>query len=121
MAKYNFSKKFNIEKKFNIKTENFDYMSLEDLFEVNLKDPNRVFVVKGIYINSKGIYDALPVIALDDTYVNLPSHQCDVCRQMIADPAAVVAINEGHLGFIITTYYKVRYGKTCYAVEWVDL
>lgn len=121
MAKYNFSKKFNSEKKFNIETENFDYVSLEQLHLDTLKDPNHVFVVKGIYINSKGMYDAQPVIALEDTYVNLPSHQCDVCRQMIADPAAVVAINEGHLGFIITTYYKARYARTCYAVEWVDL
>lgn len=121
MAKFGFSKKFNTERLFNIETENFDYIDLEGLYTITKEPETHVFVVKGIYINTKGMYDPQPVLALDDTYVNLPAHLTDVCRQMIDDRQAVAEINAGHLGFRITKYYKTRYQRDCYSVEWVDL
>ena len=121
MAKFGFSKKFNTERLFNIETENFDYIDLEGLYTITKEPETHVFVVKGIYINTKGMYDPQPVLALDDTYVNLPAHLTDVCRQMIDDRQAVAEINAGHLGFSITKYYKAKYQRDCYSVEWVDL
>jgi hypothetical protein len=125
MAKFSFSRKYNTEKLFNIDTKNFDYLSLEDLMKAphdDDVDPEQtVYVVRGIYINNKGLYEAAPVIALDDTYVNFPAHLTEVCREMIKDPVAVAEINAGHLGFRIEKYFKERYNKDCYSVEWVDL
>lgn len=125
MSKFSFAKKFNTGKLFNIVTDNFEYLSLEDLKDLeSMRDPEEKdlpHVVKGIYINTKGLYETQPVLALDGTYVNLPSHLTSVCKEMIADPIAVKAINEGHLGFRIESYYKEKYEKMCYSVEWVDL
>ena len=122
MAKFSFSKKFNTEKLFNIETEDFEYMSLEDLYRAtsSLEEPP-VFVVRGVYINRKSLYDPAPVVVLDDTYVNLPSHLLPACEEMLHDRLAVDAINEGKCGFRIEKYFQKRYGKECYSVEWVDI
>ena len=121
MAKFGFGKKFNTEKLFKIETENFEYIDLEGLSLITKEDPDHVFIVRGIYINNKGMYDPQPVVALDDTYVNLPAHLTDVCKTIIADRTAVAAINNGECGFRITSYFKPKYNKTCYSVEWVDV
>lgn len=122
MAKFSFSKRFNSEKLFDIDTSEFEYMSLEDLATAtaNSEEPP-VFVVRGIYINNKSLYDPAPVIALDDCYVNLPPHLLPACQEMIRDRQAVDAINEGRCGFRIETYYQKRFKKDCYSVEWVDV
>jgi hypothetical protein len=122
MAKFSFSKKFNSEKLFNIETEDFEYMSLEDLAKATASSEEPpVFVVRGVYINRKSLYDPAPVVALDDTYVNLPSHLLPACEEMIHDRLAVQAINEGRCGFRIEKYHQKRYDKDCYSVEWVDI
>ena len=54
MAKFSFSKKFNTEKLFNIETEDFEYMSLEDLSNATADSEEPVvFIIRGIYINRK--------------------------------------------------------------------
>ena len=122
MARVSFSKRFNTEKLFNIDTADFEYHSLEELTEQPGDEPeDRVYVVRGIYINKKSLYDPSPVIALDDCYVNFPAHLLDVCQEMISDRAAVDAINEGHCGFRVTKYHQKRFNKDCYSVEWIDL
>ena len=122
MAKFSFSKKFNTEKLFNVDTETFDYMSLEDLAKATASaEEAPVFIVRGVYLNRKSLYDPAPVVALDDTYVNLPSHLLPACEAMIHDRLAVDAINEGRCGFRIEQYTQKRYNKLCYSVEWVDI
>ena len=122
MARVSFSKRFNTEKLFNIDTTDFEYHSLEELTEEPGDEPeDRVYVVRGIYINKKSLYDPSPVIALDDCYVNLPAHLLDVCQEMMSDRSAVNAINEGQCGFRVTKYHQKRFNKDCYSVEWVDL
>lgn len=124
MSKFSFAKKFNTGKLFNIDTKDFEYVSLEDLSSITMTEEGtepQVFIVRGVYINDKSLYGTSPVIALDDTYVNLPSHLTAVCQEMIDDRLAVQAINECHLGFRIESYLKEKYNKICYTVEWVDL
>lgn len=123
MAKFNFAAKYNTRKTFDITTDDFDYKTLEELLAEQPKDAEEatIHIVRGIYLNTKGLYGVQPVIALDDCYVNLPEHLSDCCREMINNPQAVKAINEGHLGFNIDTYYKTKYEKMCYSVLWVDL
>ena len=124
MSKFSFGKKFNTARIFNIETEVFDYMSLKDL-EATIPlgtDPSEaVFIVRGIYINNKGLYDPAPVVALDNCYVNFPAHLYDTCVNIISDDLAVAAINNGKVGFRIEKYFQKKYQKECFSVEWVDL
>lgn len=133
---FSISKKYNKEKLFKINTDGFEYISLEDLYkerESNIaiedfEDPEEVkeiveetiYQVRGIYINTKGLYDDAPVVALDSAYVNLPAHMTQICREILADPQAIAAINAGRVGFTIYAYEKPQYHKTCYSVRWVD-
>ena len=111
--------KFNATRKFDINTTGFEYHSLEHIFERDGADQE--YVVRGIYINTKGLYDPSPVIALDTEYVNLPAHLTSVCEEILNDPRAVQAIRDGKCGFKVRTYTKEQYNKDCYTVEWLDL
>lgn len=117
MPKFSFSKKYNKERLFPISTEGFEYYSLENLIEEFGYE--QVYIVKGLYINTKSQYGAAPVAALDDRYVNLPSHLTGTVEEMLDDPAAIAAINNGAVGFSIYDY--PAHGKTCYGVTWVDI
>ena len=123
MAQFSFSKKFNTKKLFNIETENFEYVSLEELYTTlqSTEHPELPLIIKGVYINDKGLFEPAPVLAIDGCYVNLPAHLTDTCRQIINDPVAVVAINQGKCGFIIEEYIQKKYNRTCYTIEFVDL
>lgn len=126
---FSFSKKFNKSRLFNVDTSNFQYCNLEDLFmdSLGLCDGDEsaasksIYTIRGVYINTKSMYDPAPVIATDDCYVNLPSHMTETCMAMLADPACVKAINDGKCGFTIYRYVQRRFNKTCYSVEWVDI
>lgn len=133
---FSISKKYNKEKLFKINTDGFEYISLEDLYKEresnvlveDFEDPEKVkeiveetiYQVRGIYINTKGLYDDAPVVALDSAYVNLPAHMTQICREILSDPQAIAAINAGRVGFTIYEYEKPQYHKTCYSVRWVD-
>lgn len=133
---FSISKKYNKEKLFKINTDGFEYISLEDLYKErennvaieDYEDPEEIkeiveetiYQVRGIYINTKGLYDDAPVVALDSAYVNLPAHMTQICREILSDPQAIAAINAGRVGFTIYAYEKPQYHKTCYSVRWVD-
>ena len=133
---FSISKKYNKEKLFKINTDGFEYISLEDLYKEresnvaieDFEEPEEVkeiveetiYQVRGIYINTKGLFDDAPVVALDSAYVNLPAHMTQICREILSDPQAIAAINAGRVGFTIYAYEKPQYHKTCYSVRWVD-
>ena len=113
--KFSVAKRYNREKLFNIDTADFEYYSLEDLYDMatdaadeakattgkDLDVEDIPFTVYGIYINTRGNFDPAPVLALEDRYVNLPAHMTPVCEDMLRDAEAVKAINEGHVGFTV--------------------
>ena len=115
---FSFAKSFNKERLFDIDTSEFEYCSLEDLYAEVGEGP---FEIRGVYINTKGLYDPAPVIAIEDRYVNLPSHLVDACEQMLKDSRVINMINLGKCGFKITQYHQKRFNRDCYSVEWVDL
>lgn len=118
---FSFSKRYNVERKFDVDTSDFEYCSLEDLFNEIGGDENATFEIRGIYINTKGKFDDAPCIAIDDRYVNLPSHLTGACRAMLDDDQCIKAINDGKCGFSIYQYHQKRFNKDCYGVKWVDL
>ena len=132
--KFSVSKRYNREKLFTIDTSEFEYFNLEDLYDMaqeladeaansgQVLDIETIpFTVYGVYINTRGNYDPAPVLALEDRYVNLPAHMTKTCEEMLSDPEAVKAINEGKVGITVYKYVQRRYNRECYSVRWVDL
>lgn len=114
----NFSK-FNKERLFEINTAGFDYVSLEDLYNSNPAD--KQYKVCGLYIGTKSQFDPeVPIVALDNTYVNLPVHQLAEVQSMLASPQAIQGIRNGECAFTIQHYYQQRYKKDCYKAVWCN-
>lgn len=126
---FSFSNSYNTKKIFDIDTSDFEYKKLEELWEENSVIPDgeteevctTVFPVRGLYLNNKSMYDPQPTAALDDCYVNLPAHMYKMAVDILNDPRAIAAINQGKVGFTIERYYQKRFQKQCYSVTWVDM
>lgn len=113
---FNFSK-LNKSKKFLIDTSEFEYTTLETLYNDN--GPDYVYSLRGLYISNKSQYDPeSPVIATDKEYINIPIHQIDEVKEMLASPLAIKEINNGDVGFKIDEYYQARFKKNCYVARW---
>lgn len=111
--------KFNKERKFTVDTSDFDYRSLHDLYIEN--GPDHLYLLKGLYIGTKSLYDPeVPILATDECYVNLPVFQLAEVKEILADPAAIKAINNDEAGFRIESYEQKRYAQTCYKAIWCD-
>ena len=115
----NFIKKYGKKFIFDIDFEK-DFISLKDLYE---KDKNAVFVIKGLYINAKGIYDDSPVFEIDNYLVNIPAHMTDTCKSILEDEEAIDDIKNGNIGFTIRRYEKIVKGKNrdCYSVNFEEV
>lgn len=103
-----------------------NYTNLEQLYKEYGEEHE--YQIKGVYISTSSQFDPeAPIIALADTYVNLPQHQLSDIKSMISDKNAVAAINNGVAGFTIREYERsVKVGKkmstkTCYSAEWCDV
>lgn len=125
---FSFANSYNTKKIFDIDTSDFEYKKLEDLFnEYSVENPelglvcDHVFPVKGVYINTKSMFDPQPTIATDSFYVNFPAHMYKGAVDILNDPRAISAINAGKVGFRIEKYYQKRFDKDCYSAIWVDM
>ena len=123
---FSFASSFNTKRLFDIDTSDFEYKKLEELWNENSdivgeeEVCTKVFPVCGLYLNRKSMYDPQPVVATDECYVNLPANMFDSALEILSDPRAIRAINDGKVGFQIEKYYQKRYQKYCYSVIWVD-
>lgn len=135
---FSFANSYNAKKVFDIDTSDFEYCSLEELFEEkSIQVPatdddgnitgdlevvcNENFKVFGLYINDKSMFDPQPIVALEDRYVNLPAHLYKTAVEILSNPRAIDAIKKGHVGFQIEKYYQKRHKKDCYSIRWVDM
>lgn len=128
MSKFSFSN-FNKERIFTFDTAAIqgNYTTLEELYNATV--PDYKFQLKGVYVSTKSDYnDESPIIALANTYVNMPQHQLIDIKNMLADKGAIQAINNGEAGFTIRHYVKnlkKKNGnyepKDCYSAEWCDV
>lgn len=118
---WSFSKRYNTEKLFDVETSGFDYFTLEDLWDKYGDDENTIYVIRGVYINTRSMFEPQPVIALEDCYVNLPSHLTNLCREMLSDRLFINAVNKGQCGFTIYKYLQKRFNEEYFGVRWVDV
>lgn len=107
------------KRKFSVNTDGFGYASLADLFNNNGAD--MVYIVRAIYINTKGKFGDAPVIATDKEFVNLPKNCLSICNTILASPEAIQAINNGECGVKIRPYHSKTYNKDCYGVDFVNV
>lgn len=119
---FNFSKKYNRDRLFDIDVTGLEYHSLKEIFE----NEDVIYTLEAIYINRNSQFAAETpcVVASNDHfrgYVNLPEHKITVCKDILADDAAIAAINAGKVGFTIYRYHSSTYNKDCYSIRWIDL
>lgn len=115
----NFIKKYGKNFVFDIDFEK-DFISLKDLFE---EYGDNVYVLKGLYINTKGMYEDSPVFETVEYLVNIPSHMTDTCKDILSDEEAIEEIKSGKVGFTIHQYEKTVKGKKriCYTIDFKEL
>ena len=81
-------------------------------------------VVKAVGVSQKGHYGDSPFIISDGFGVWLPKHMADTVKEILDDPEAVTAINEGKACFNVYAYeYEDKATKqptTGYSVNFVD-
>lgn len=96
------------------------YVTLKDMYSAS--KPDRVFGIYALFINTKGSYGPQPVVCSDGNLIfNFPVHMLEKIQDMRNDPEAVQAINDGKLGFKITTYQRKGSRSVNYSAEFVDM
>lgn len=96
---------------------NSNYIGLKELYELNGEE--RVYVIKGFYINTKSDYvKEAPVAIINKVNVNIPQHQLSTVKAILASPEAMASIAKGEAGFTIETYKTT---DTYYKIHFVDI
>ncbi len=116
---FNFSK-FNKKQIFTAEvTGDEEYTNLQYLYERD--GEGAVYTIKALYIGTKSSFDPeTPLVLIDGWYVNLPVHQLGEIKEMLANPQAIQAINDGKAAFTIATYFQKRFNRTCYKAVWCN-
>lgn len=103
------------------------YISCENLYKKN--GPDKVYTFHAAYINKADgehegsrFAEETAVVALDDIYVNVPQHQLQDVKDILASTEMINAINRNRAGFKVVTYTMRNYpGETFYKIHWLDL
>lgn len=96
-----------------------EYTNLQYLYERD--GEGAVYTIKALYIGTKSNFDPeVPLLLIDDYYVNLPVHQLSEIKEMLANPQAIAAINNGQAAFTIASYFQKRFNRTCYKAVWCN-
>lgn len=116
-----FANRYNKGNKFNINTDGFTYKKITDI--VTEDNIDNIYVVAGLYINTKGRFEDHPVAVLPEiqTLVDLPSHMTEQVREILQDPEAVADINAGKVGIMFEKYKSRTYNRECIGCRWADL
>lgn len=106
--------KFNKGTGFDFQTpKDFNFMNLSDLAQDESRER---FLIKSMFINTKGKYGDNPVIVTDKELVNIPEHMLDTIKEMIATEEVVNLVNNDGAFFEIYEYtnqwganYSIRF------------
>lgn len=99
-----------------IKTDDMPYCKLSE-FKVGDERP-----IRGLFINSKGNFDAHPVAIGENALLDLPAHLTEAVNEILADAEAVEAIKAGKVGIRVRSYDSDKFGKKdCRSVDWIDI
>lgn len=108
--------KYNRGSQFDFKLpENAEYLKLSEL------KTGEDYRIHGLFISTKGNFGDHPVAVGDIFYIDLPQNTLEDVRNMINDPEAVDAINNGLVGIVPEPYYSKKFKKDCVGVRWIDM
>lgn len=96
--------------------EDLPFMRLSEL-----GDTNTPFIILSMWINSKGIYGAHPVVATPSALVDFPKTMTGTVKEMIKDAEVIDAVNNRKLGFTVRKYHSNKYNRDAYTADFVDL
>lgn len=114
-----FGSRYNKGSKFDVNTAEFEYKNLKELYDANGED--KKYKILGFYINTKSRFGAAPVAICEGFFANLPAHELETVKEMLADPETVNEIKSGTCGFMIEPYKSKNFGTDCLGVQWVDM
>lgn len=103
---------------FNASTEKRDFVKLEKLYK---EDANRVYTLKGFFLNKKGKFgDNYIAIVDNDKLIDLPKNLNETFVSIKNDADAIKGINNNECQFKIRFYHNTKYNKDCYTIDFVE-
>ena len=105
-----------------VDTRDFEYFSLQQLYEMNGEEEQ--YNLRGVFINSNKTekelkeYGPSVVGILPDRLINLPSHMLEEVKEIMSDEEDIADLKNGNVFFTIRTYES--HGKTCYSPNWLE-
>lgn len=100
--------------KWSYNSEGFEYKKCKDL------ELGKVYPLHGCFITADNGYGRGAVFTTDTCHVNVPQSLVETIEQINKTEAFIQQIEEGHAGFIISTYEN-KQKRICYDVKLVDL
>lgn len=107
----------NVEKREPIFNYNRDKVRTYEKLE-NLNNGDIIKVV-GVYIN-EGQFGEQGILITDDYYVTC-NRQLINLKKILANEHLIASINDGKVGFKVTSFYSKKYGKNFYNIEWFEI
>ena len=116
----------------------YEFTGNEEFVKLSELDPNKTYLIRTLYINTKGMYDDHPVCVADvpneegediPTCVDLPAHLTERIREFINDSEVADLVNKEKCAFQIRTYEYEKKGKkgskptieTGYTIDFVEV
>jgi len=101
-----------------IDTKDFPFATREACYK---KDPEAVYTLRGIYINTKGKFGDHPVAITDTMFIDFPDYMTDEVKEILKTAEDIEDIKAGKVGFVIQEFTDKNFGKLCYGISWKDL
>lgn len=101
-----------------LKTDSFQFWKREECFK---EDPEKIYRLRGIYINKKGKFGDHPVAILDDRFMDLPDYLTEEVKSILTSQEDVEDIIAGKVGIKLEAFTDKNFGKECIGVKWIDL
>ena len=112
-------------KRFNTAKTRFEYQAPDNTpffkpVELVVKNGiEKVYTLKGCYVNKKGLYGNEPVLITEHCFINAPAHIAEIVEQVVKDENYINLVNLNKVGFRFYEYEN-KYGLQ-FGIEWVDL
>lgn len=102
----------------NVNTEGFEFVTRENAYK---DEPEKIWKLRGLYINTKGNFGDHPVAITDTCFIDFPDYMTDDVKEILKDQEDIDQILSGAVGFKIEQFVDKKFKKTCYGVKWVDV
>ena len=100
-----------------INADGFEFKTREELYK---EDPEKIYTLRGLYINKKGRFGDHPVAITDEFFVDFPDYMCEEMEAVLKDSEDIEDIKSGIVLFKISTFEDKNFKKLCYGIEWID-